>query len=155
MLLSYLVWCLHTLFYHFFFLNQWNDSKATNALSVTKCPGTKALWNFPIMSERTIFNLFAIVFEIILYITLQRDIGRKSVATFGFFFFGMRQINVWLRLPGFAPSFSTFRAKEMTFLPTMLQNCWKKVSSSFTGYYSCRIKWFSSLMSSNKYLCFG
>ena len=68
-----------------------------------------------------LLSLFAKTFEKILYNTLQRLIGLNSEASFGFFFFGIRVMNVWLRCSGKEAAFRKVRIDCETFSPIRLQ----------------------------------
>lgn len=61
------------------------------------------------------------VFDIILYMTLQRLMGQKSLVFLGFLVLGMRDMNVWFNSDGIVPALRTERATAMTSEPTVLQ----------------------------------
>lgn len=61
------------------------------------------------------------VFDIILYMTLQRLMGQKSLVFLGFLVLGMRDMNVWFNSDGIVPALRIERAAAMTSEPTVLQ----------------------------------
>ena len=76
------------------------DSKATKILSDMRRLLVKALWCSVIIFGNILLSLFAKTLEKILYNTLHKLIGLNSEACSGFFFFGIRVMNVWLRCSG-------------------------------------------------------
>jgi hypothetical protein len=65
-------------------------------LSVISLPGIKALWELEMITGNTPLSLLAKTLEIILYKTLQRLIGRKSVTQTGLGTFGIKAILIAL-----------------------------------------------------------
>lgn len=63
-------------------------------LSEIALPRIKADWLRCIISVRVIPNLLAKIFDIVLYITLQHDIGLKSVTNSGIATLGIKVIIV-------------------------------------------------------------
>lgn len=61
------------------------------------------------------------VFDTILYRTLQRLIGLKSLAFSGDFVFVMREIKVWFRFSGMFFVFRTERVAAITSYPIKFQ----------------------------------
>ena len=58
------------------FFRWWSVSKATRMLSVMRRSDTKALWVSDTSLGRIFLSRFAMAFEIILYMTLHRLMGR-------------------------------------------------------------------------------
>ena len=61
------------------------------------------------------------VFETILYKTLQGLMGLKSLAFSGNFFFGIREIKVWFRFSGMLPILRIERVATITSYPIKFQ----------------------------------
>ena len=61
------------------------------------------------------------VLEIILYMTLQRLMGRKSFGLVGDFVLGIRVMMVWFIFGGIIPKFKTDRVASITSEPTIFQ----------------------------------
>ena len=59
------------------------------------------------------------VLEIILYITLQRLVGRNSFGVEGDFVLGIRAIKVWFIFGGMFPEFKIDRVASITSEPTI------------------------------------
>ena len=76
-------------------------SKAIRMLSEIRRLDMKALWVSDTSLGMIFLRWFAIVLEIILYMTLQRLMGRKSLGLAGDFILGMREIKVWFMLKDF------------------------------------------------------
>ena len=74
----------------------------------------KALCIFDTNFGRSFLRRLVMVFETILYKTLQRLMGLKSVAFSWFFVFGISEMKVWLRLSGMAPELSITREVAIT-----------------------------------------
>ena len=61
------------------------------------------------------------VLEIILYITLQRLMGRNSFGVEGDSILGIRAMKVWFIFGGIIPEFKTDRVASITSEPTIFQ----------------------------------
>ena len=61
------------------------------------------------------------VLEIILYMTLQRLMGRKSFGLIGDFVLGIMVMKVWFIFGGIIPEFKTDKVASITSKPTIFQ----------------------------------
>lgn len=70
-------------------------------------------------------SVLTIIFEMILYIVVQRLIGRKWVDLSGLKFFGISVIRVWFRLLNKWPCLKKVLIASQRFWPIMGQKVWK------------------------------
>lgn len=73
------------------------------------------------------------VLDIILYKTLQRLMGLKSVGFSGYFIFGISEMKVWLRVSGMEPELRIVNEAAMTSWPTISQQDLKKIGGRPSG----------------------
>jgi hypothetical protein len=94
-------------------------------LSVICLSAMKALYASEIICGKIPFSLLTITFDIILYKTLQKLIGRKLTMDTGDFIFGMRAIWVKLIPLRIFPELIAEVTARVTSPPTMCQFFWK------------------------------
>lgn len=94
-------------------------------ISWISLPLVNALCKGLIIDWRTGRSVLTIIFEMILYIVVQRLIGRKWVDLSGLKFFGISVIRVWFRLLNKWPCLKKVLIASQRFWPIMGQKVWK------------------------------
>ena len=116
------------------FFRWWKVSKATRILFEISLSDMKAFCVSKTSLGRIFFNWFAMVWETILYRTLQRLMGLKSLTFSGDFVFKMREMKVWFR---FSSMFTWIEKRESGYndiLPNkipirLIKNWWHTIRS--------------------------
>lgn len=102
-------------------------SYETMILFIISLPGIKALWFSEMSIVSIVFNLLSKTFEITLYATLHKDMGRKSIMLTGFFFLGIKTMftsPIWFSS---LPCMKKLRTRFTVLILMILQNYWYKL----------------------------